>query len=155
LSIRRAVTGDELELARLRANSAFERHGGDAAAREDYERVCAEFFRTQLARDDSFLRSWLAFAGDAVAGGASLTLFPTLPRYGADFRGLDGRVRDVYVLPAFRRRGIARALLAEILLDAQRTGLDRLTLGTSEAGRPLYESIGFVLKDDEMVYEPR
>jgi GNAT superfamily N-acetyltransferase len=138
----------------MRASSAFERHGGDLAARAEYERVCNVFFASQLADEESFLRSWIASRGGAIAGGASLTLFPTLPRYGQPFGGSDGRIRDVYVEPAFRRSGVARALMAVILGEAQSLGIDRLSLGASSMGRPLYEALGFVGKLDEMVYEP-
>jgi len=154
IEIRRATPDDAQALARMRASSAFERHGGDVSERSEYERVCSTFFASQLAAEDSFLRSWIASRGTTPAGGASLTLFPTLPRYGQPFNGIDGRIRDVYVEPAFRRSGVARALVGIVLLEARTLGIDRLTLGASSMGRPLYESLGFVGKLDEMVYEP-
>jgi len=58
-----------------------------------------------------------------------------------------GRVRHLYVLRAFRRRGIARHLMAEILA---RAGPDfttlRLRTNSLEAGR-LFESLGFQRAD--------
>jgi GNAT superfamily N-acetyltransferase len=152
--IRRATRDDAQTLARMRASSAFERHGGDVSERAAYERVCSAFFAAHLAAEESFLRSWIALRGTTPAGGASLTLFPTLPRYGQPFNGIDGRIRDVYVEPAFRRSGVARALMDVVLLEARALGIDRLTLGASSMGRPLYESLGFVGKLDEMVFEP-
>jgi hypothetical protein len=40
-----------------------------------------------------------------------------------------------------------------VLDEARRENVDRLTLGTSEMARPLYERLGFVNKGDELEYE--
>ena len=154
LAIRRATVRDAAELARMRAASTFERHGGPPLAAVVYEETCAAFFAAELARGESFLRSWIAERDGIVVGGASLTLVPTLPRFGVAFNGSDGRIRDVYVAPAFRRSGIARALMQAVLTEAKAVGVDRLSLGSSEMGWELYRSLGFVQKPDEMVYEP-
>lgn len=154
VQIRRATVSDAEELGRMRASSAFERHAGDAPSRSEYQRVCTGFFAAQLADERSFLRSWIALRDGAVAGSASLSIFPTLPRYGHPFGGVDGRVRDVYVEPRFRRSGVARALMQAVLSEARALAIDRLTLGSSSMGRTLYKSLGFVAKSDEMVYAP-
>lgn len=54
-----------------------------------------------------------------------------------------GRVRHLYVMEAYRRLGIGRRLLAEVVAAANRT-FDRLRLRTEnpEAAR-FYEAIGF------------
>ncbi len=153
LLIRRADASDARGLARMRTAAALERFGGDEAARAAYEELCASFFAGELVKPDSFLHSFVALVDGVIAGAATLSVVPTLPRFGQAFAGRDGRIRDVYVVPAYRRSGIARALMKIVLAEARAVGLDRLALGTSEMGRPLYESIGFVLKDDEMVFE--
>jgi phosphoribosylglycinamide formyltransferase-1 len=54
-----------------------------------------------------------------------------------------GRVRHLYVLSAFRRRGVGRALIAAVIEAARgRFGELRLRTGNAEAAR-LYEAIGF------------
>jgi GNAT superfamily N-acetyltransferase len=131
VQIRRATVSDAEALGRMRASSAFERHPGDARNRTEYERLCAGFFANQLSDERSFLRSWIALRDGAIAGSASLTIFPTLPRYGHPFGGVDGRVRDVYVEPRFRRSGVARALMQAVLSEARTLAVDRLTLGSS------------------------
>jgi GNAT superfamily N-acetyltransferase len=86
-------------------------------------------------------------------GTAALLVYRTLPRVGGrgtPGRRIDGRIRNVRVEPAYRRRGIAAALLREATAEAERLGVDRLALGTSTMGRPLYESLGWVDKNDEM-----
>ncbi|RPH53847.1 MAG: GNAT family N-acetyltransferase [Acidobacteria bacterium] len=54
-----------------------------------------------------------------------------------------GRVRHLYVLSAFRRRGVGRALIAAVIEAARgRFGELRLRTGNPEAAR-VYEAIGF------------
>src|SRR5438128_1327228 len=57
--------------------------------------------------------------------------------------GRVGRVRHLYVLEAYRRHGVGRQLVAEVI-GAARGSFDRLRLRTAnpEAAR-LYESLGF------------
>jgi len=153
--IRRATVADAGALAEMRATSSYERRGWDAAERDWYTRVCATFFARELADPQSFLRSWVAVVGKTIVGGASLAIAGTLPRYGGTNAGFDGRVRDVYVMPNYRRRGIARALMHVVIAAAEAENVDRLTLGASDMGAPLYLAMGFEYKRDEMVYAPR
>ena len=78
---------------------------------------------------------------------------PTIPR-GAEAVGLDGRIRNVYVAPPFRRNGLARRLTLVAVERARELGVGRLALGASAMGRSVYESLGFVAKPEEMVYAP-
>jgi len=151
-AIRRGQAGDESALGAMRADSSFERKGGDRRDRDEHEAVCVAFFGRELADPSSFLRSWVATVDGTIVGGASLAIVPTLPRYGSQNIGRDGRVRDVYVAPAFRKRGIARALMREILQAAKAERVDRLSLGASDMGAPLYLTMGFEYKRDEMIY---
>ena len=57
-----------------------------------------------------------------------------------------GEVKRMFVLPAARRRGVARALMVRLLDDARRLGYLRLRLGTLDemtAAQQLYRSLGF------------
>ncbi len=57
-------------------------------------------------------------------------------------------INNLAVLPAFRRRGIGRALLQRILVEAAREGATRALLEvrrSNEEARRLYESIGFTV----------
>src|SRR5690349_9122692 len=57
-------------------------------------------------------------------------------------------LHSVYVVPEYRQRGIARALLTEVLrLARAQDGLEQIELAVSteqQAARRLYESFGFV-----------
>jgi GNAT superfamily N-acetyltransferase len=54
-----------------------------------------------------------------------------------------GRVRHLYVLSAFRRRGVGRHLVAQVI-ETARGRFDRLRLRTENAGAArFYEALGF------------
>ena len=66
------------------------------------------------------------------------------------FKRLDGEtceVKRMFVDPAFRKRGIARALMTRLLEEAPRRGYLRVRLGTLHtmtAAQALYRDVGFV-----------
>jgi GNAT superfamily N-acetyltransferase len=153
VTIRRAVPADAPVLAELRLSSHLERNGGEAVDFAGYRRESEAAFAEFLT--DGSMLAWLAFDGALAVGSAALLIQRTMPRAGArgePGRRIDGRIRNVRVEPAYRRRGIASALMRAATAEAERIGVDRLVLGTSTMGRPLYESLGWVHKDDEMVY---
>jgi GNAT superfamily N-acetyltransferase len=65
--------------------------------------------------------------------------------------GREGIVLNMYVEPDFRRRGLARRLMEEILSWVAGTDVVRLVLHASDDGRHLYRSMGFA-GTNEMVY---
>ncbi len=58
---------------------------------------------------------------------------------------LDGYVTNMYTLPAYRRRGLARQLLEQLIAHAWAVGIKRLFLEASREGLTLYEEFGFRL----------
>lgn len=54
--------------------------------------------------------------------------------------------------PEHQRKGMGRALLSQVIADYRRRGMTRFHLGATEAGRPLYDSLGFELVADLPVW---
>lgn len=54
--------------------------------------------------------------------------------------------------PEHQRKGIGRALLSHVIEDYRRRGMQRFHLGSSDAGRRLYDSLGFELVADLSVW---
>jgi len=92
---------------------------------------------------------WLAMEDSThVLAGVGVHLKPQLPRLSPDMTKVVTTpvplVVNVYTEPYCRRRGIARALMRTLMEWAQAQGMDRVLLHASDAGRPLYTSLGFV-----------
>jgi predicted acetyltransferase len=61
---------------------------------------------------------------------------------------------SMYVQPAFRRRGIARAMLARMLRDDRAGGADAAVLLASHAGAKLYPVVGYEQIGTLLLYRP-
>jgi GNAT superfamily N-acetyltransferase len=154
-TVRRADSRDAAALGTMRAAQQREIDGKPRPLADDaYASACSTFFARELDAPDPWVVAWVAETGGRIAGSAVLTLAPTLPRRGAPQSGPDGRIRSVYVYPQVRSRGIARALVVAAIDAAKARDVARLMLGASRMGRPLYESLGFVAKPDEMMFDP-
>jgi GNAT superfamily N-acetyltransferase len=97
---------------------------------------------------------WLATdAGRPVASAGLLIL--DWPPHPFDTEGeLRGYLLNVYVEPEYRKRGLAHELVARCMGEARRRGIRVLTLHSSQAGRPIYERLGFHSTNEMMYTEP-
>jgi ribosomal protein S18 acetylase RimI-like enzyme len=85
---------------------------------------------------------WLADCDSVAAGHAVLTL-----RYTMEHGSLSGYVDDLFVRPEFRRRGIARALLSELLDECKRRSCKSIYVEVADRNVPaieLYSQFGLV-----------
>ncbi len=64
-----------------------------------------------------------------------------------------GYLLNFWVEPSHRRRGIAKGLVKQALAESRRRGFRVTTLHASEAGRPVYESLGFRRGGEMMLIE--
>jgi GNAT superfamily N-acetyltransferase len=136
---------DAALLAEHRARVWREVGGWDDEAMALQIPIWAAWFHRALA--DGRYHSWIAQEdGEAIASG-SLLVYAASPRPGSK-SDREGRVQSVYVVPDARRRGIARALMAEIIGYARAAPLIRLVLHPSDEARPLYAALGFSELDE-------
>jgi len=92
----------------------------------------------------------LAYAGGSPAGFTQL-----YPGFSSLDQARQWTLEDLFVTPAARNRGVARALLAAAEDLARTTGAVRLILSTAvtnENAQRLYESAGWVRDDAFYVY---
>ena len=87
-------------------------------------------------------QAWLAEIEGQVAGSAAVLWFPHPPAP-VNPIGLEAYVLNVFTDVRFRRRGVARALMAHLVEVARSRGIKRIWLRASEEGRPLYLDMGF------------
>jgi len=88
-------------------------------------------------------KAWLVQADDGyVVAGGGLTILPWPPGP----NGVASRVAfvyNVYTEPEHRHRGLARTLMTNIHDWCRENGVGVIMLNASQAGRPLYESMGY------------
>lgn len=107
------------------------------------------FLADRLENGDAHLIC--AVAENGIAGFAQL--FPTLDSIALARSWI---LHDLYVAPAFRRRGVARMLLREARALGLRTGASLLTLTTgidNVSAQALYEDEGWVRDDAYYAYD--
>jgi ribosomal protein S18 acetylase RimI-like enzyme len=107
-----------------------------------------EFITARLTRGESAI--FLARAGGSPAGFMQL-----YPGFSSLDQARQWTLEDLFVTPAARNRGVARALLAAAEELARATGAVRLVLSTAVTNtnaQRLYESAGWVRDDAFYVY---
>jgi len=116
---------------------------------------------TERALESGEYIGWFAMPKDkpeVIAGGAGVQLRQVPPhpcrpaRDGSFAKGKHAIVLNVFTEPEWRRCGLARLLMQEILQWARTERLDQLVLHASSEARRLYERMGFVATN-EMRYE--
>jgi ribosomal protein S18 acetylase RimI-like enzyme len=157
--VRQADATDIPRLAHHRA--AMFRDMGQLAAHleEPLTQATAAWLREALPRGEYL--AWVAedegSPGDVI-GGAGVQLRPILPRPrpGVDDLepGPEAIVLNVYVEAAWRRRGVADALMRTLMNALAERGIRRIVLHASAHGRRLYERLGFV-QTNEMRLEKK
>jgi GNAT superfamily N-acetyltransferase len=139
--IRRGTAADIPVITRHRLGMFSEMKIGDPSEYDAYASEFREFASQALA--SGMFRSWLAEtdAGEIIGGGAILVVpWPASPNARKQQRAF---LLNVFTEPAFRRQGIARSLVQTMVDWCQGQGFGSVFLHASEAGRPLYQSMGF------------
>jgi GNAT superfamily N-acetyltransferase len=155
--IRRATAADAGVLARHRAEM-FRDMGELPGDLYDTLIDAARAYFTQAIAEGRYV-GWVAELDDRsgeIVGGAGLQLRELLPRpdvaRGRLVRGPQGLILNVYTERAWRRRGVADALIRELLRWCRGNGIESVVLHASADGRPLYEKLGFA-PTNEMRYD--
>lgn len=132
----------ELRLAMLEELATPDELAAFADAGADRQSIVAAneaYTRAHLNRD---MEVWVADAGGELVASAGIIWFDFPPAY-RNPTGREAYILNVYTKPAWRRRGIARALMEKLIDLAGESGTGRTWLRASPYGRPLYESLGF------------
>lgn len=89
----------------------------------------------------SGVETYVGYAGARAVCTASVTI-----------TGDTGAVSLMATPPGEQRKGFGRDLLRQVIADCRRRGVTRLHLGSTDAGRSLYASLGFALVADLPVW---
>ena len=152
-AIRRATPEDAPEIAAQRAAMFAEMGHLTPRASARMRAATEAYVRQAIPRGE--YTGWLVHpvgAPTRIVAGAGVQRRPLLPRPTEDgddvLLGEEALVLNVWVDTGWRRRGIAEAIMREILAWAPGEGFVRVSLHTSAAGRPLYERLGFIASSE-------
>ncbi len=95
----------------------------------------------------------LAEAEGIVIAGAGAVILDWGPTRGEP-TGLRARIVNVYTDPAWRRQGVARSLVREVMRRCQKRDVQVFNLAATDESAALYRSIGFVPYATEMILRP-
>ncbi len=146
--LRAADQFDSLDLARLRAASLIELELLPADASAAFAVRAAADFRA-LFRSGR-IAAWIAVDGERAVASSCAVFYDRLP-YPDGSRHAE--LCGVYVVPAYRRRGIASDLVREVVAAASAGGARKTYLRPSKDAKALYARLGFV-DADLMLFAP-
>jgi GNAT superfamily N-acetyltransferase len=140
IRIRRAAVEDLKHLVHHRL-AMFEEMGyRDALVLRGVEKAAMGYFREAL-RVGTYV-GWLAEGhGRVVAGGG--VVLAEWPGFPGENHAERAWILNMYTEPEARRQGIAKRILEATIEWCRERGLSTVSLHASDAGRPLYASMGF------------
>jgi GNAT superfamily N-acetyltransferase len=149
--VRQATIADASVLAYQRARMFEDMGSVQADAMAALMALSSDYF-VRTIPTGSYV-AWLMFdagAPETIVAGAGL-LLRTIPPFpipqgknaGTLATGRQGLIMNVYVEPAWRRKGLARMLMQEVMAYSTTVGVESLVLHASNEGRALYEQLGF------------
>jgi GNAT superfamily N-acetyltransferase len=102
---------------------------------------------------DGTYRAWVVEADTAIVAGAGISVlpWPPGPQYMGDRIAV---VYNVYTELAHRRQGLARRLMDAIHTWCHDAGIASIAPNASRDGLPLYESLGYQLSPNPMMFLP-
>lgn len=138
--IREATVADLATIMRHRRGMFYDMGFCDRAALDAMEATSAMFIKTGL--EDGSYRAWLGEVKGAVVVGGGLVIvgYPSTPQ---DPKPRRAWILNVYTEQEHRHRGFAKAIVETIVVWCRTQGFASVSLHASDAGRHLYEVLGF------------
>ena len=146
-SLRRATVNDLETVFQLRIEFLSDVWGSDGFSNTALVNSTRAYIERQLPSNQ--LRVWFAEEhGEIVATGAMI-FFDRMPTMDNPL-GLEAYLLSVYTRKEHRGRGIAPMIMKAMIAHAREAGAGRVFLHASDAGRPVYEKLGFTATTFEM-----
>lgn len=101
--------------------------------------------------DGTFV-SWIALDGDRIIGTSGMSFVEKPPYFGCP-NGKMGLLSSMFTENSYRRRGIAKELLAKVVYEAKEYGCGTVQITASDMGVLLYTDFGFRKNGNFMQYK--
>ena len=147
ISYKRLTENDLDRFIMMRINQLREE-----GARENIDLAPAlkDYYMRHMA-DGTFV-SWLALDGNKIIATSGMSFVEKPPYFGCP-SGRIGLLSSMYTDPDYRRKGIARELLARVIKDAREYRCGTVQITASDMGVKLYSDFGFVHNENFMQYK--
>lgn len=108
-------------------------------------------YREKLEHEmpDGSCRVWVVKTDDQIVASGAMSLVSVAPVPG-DVNPRVGYLHSIYTDPSHRHQHHARQIVERAIHACRELGIRRVMLSASEAGRPVYEQLGFVAVPDAM-----
>lgn len=142
------LTEDELDIF---INMRIQQLREEGATEEiDLVTPLKEYYNKHMA-DGTFI-SWLALDGGTIIGTSGMSFIERPPIFGCP-SGKMGILSSMFTNPNYRRKGIARELLARVVNEAKEYGCGSVQITASDMGVKLYSAFGFKQNENYMYYK--
>ncbi|WP_199306372.1 GNAT family N-acetyltransferase [Pseudanabaena sp. FACHB-2040] len=145
--IREATQSDEFLIAEHLCHIALELGVSTESIRQDWLDQTVKFI--DRARHELQYKGFIAEINDQVIGSASCQLLELYPRVSREYQ--KGYIWGVYVVPSFRRKGVATKLMKKAMAHLKAIGCTKAVLHASHEGKLLYSNLGYT-ESNEMVF---
>lgn len=150
---RNAVPADATLIAAHRKAMFMAMGGMDETLLETMRRNSEPWLERMIA-DGKYI-GWIISDDDEPIASAGLLLLDWPPHPFDPTGEIRGYLLNVFVNPAYRHRGLARQLVEASIEDARRRGIRVISLHASDAGRPLYDQLGFQPTNEMLHCDPQ
>jgi len=137
----RVASLSDLDIIIRHRRSMFSEMGyRDEAALDRMEATSAPFIKSGL--EDGSYRGWLVENADGVVAGGGVVVvgYPSAPHAP---RACRAWILNMYTEPNHRGRGLAKLIMEAMISWCREEGFEWVSLHASDAGRHLYEKLGF------------
>ncbi|MEK4718756.1 MULTISPECIES: GNAT family N-acetyltransferase [Priestia] len=116
---------------------------------ELFRKATEEYFTANINSPNNYT-AILKVDGKVVSAG-SIVFFIRPPSPG-NLQGKEAYVMNMYTAFDHRKHGYSSAILKHLMQYGQKSGVNRIWLNASAAGKSLYQKHGFIEYDSEMEY---
>lgn len=142
MKIHKATLNDIEDLVQLRIDFLRMDQGELSEADEKTIREQSKIYFAKHIHLGDFI-ALMAKTEGKIASAAFLVL-QERPANPAFMTGITGTLLNVITYPEYRKRGIASQVVQMMIKEAEKIGVSSIDLSSTEAGKTLYEKIGFV-----------
>lgn len=149
----RQVAKEDAALIAAHRKAMFVAMGGhEELVLETMRRNCEPWLRQMMA-NGKYL-GWITLDGEHPVASAGLLLLDWPPHPLDPAGAIRGYLLNVFVEPDYRRRGLANQLVERCMREARERNIRVVTLHASDAGRAVYQQLGFRPTNEMMFKSP-